>query len=128
MSQFLSVLVLEDLDDLKWRLHEPLVYESDILKCTIIVPTGFITDLASVPRVPIVYELWGSRSHYEAVIHDYLYCKDSIPVVSFDDANSVFKEAMIVRGKSAEIYEPMYAGVCWFGKSHYHKKEVGVNP
>jgi len=36
-------------------------------------PAGFITDLASVPRIPLVYWLVGGRANHAAVIHDYCY-------------------------------------------------------
>jgi hypothetical protein len=124
VSKFLSELCLVDISDKKWRLHEPLAYESDLLKDTVIVPVGFETDLASVPRVPIIYNLWGDRSHYEAVIHDYLYCLDSIPLVTFDRANMVFLEAMEARGKPWYIRRPMYWGVCLGGWPCYHKRMV----
>ena len=124
-SEFITDLVIELLDEDKiWVLHEPLSYWSELLKCQITVPTGFQTDLASVPRVPILYVKWGNRAHREAVIHDYLYRIDSIPVVTFDQANNVFKEAMIARGKPDDIVFGMFKGVCLGGKSSYHKKYV----
>lgn len=124
MAKFLSYLILEDISDKVWELHEPLIYESDILG-RIEVPVGFQTDLASVPKVPLVYEAWGNRSHYESVIHDLLYRIDSVPAATFDQANAVFLEAMIVRNKPWWIRWPMYKGVCWGGQSSYHKRKVG---
>jgi hypothetical protein len=123
MAKFLSYLVLKDVTDDVWELHEPLIYESDILG-RIEVPAGFQTDLASVPRVPIVYEQWGNRSHYESVIHDFLYREDSIPQATFEQANDVFFEAMEARGKSWNIRYPMWWGVCLGGASSYHKRKV----
>jgi hypothetical protein len=124
-SQFITDLVISLVDEDKiWLLHEPLVYDSELLDCTVTVPVGFQTDLASVPRVPVLYVKWGNRAHREAVIHDYLYRIDSIPVVTFDQANNVFKEAMVARGKTKDIYEGMYKGVCLGGKSSYHRKYV----
>jgi len=124
VAKFLSYLVLKDVSDDVWELHEPLIYESDIVG-RVEVPVCFQTDLASVPKVPFIYEAWGNRSHYEAVIHDYLYRIDSVPVVSFAIANEVFYEAMNVRGKSWNIRYPMFWGVCLGGKSSYHKRKVG---
>jgi hypothetical protein len=124
MAKFLSYLVIKDITDDIWELHEPLIYESDILG-RIEVPVGFQTDLASVPKVPLVYEAWGNRSHYEAVIHDWLYRIDSVPQATFDQANDVFLEAMEVRGKPWYIRKPMYWGVCIGGRSSYHKRKVG---
>ena len=60
MSAFLTELQMENAtgkDDGHWRLIAPLVYQSDVAGMIFTVPTGFITDLASVPRVPIAYLL-----------------------------------------------------------------------
>ena len=124
MAKFLTPLIVQDVSDSVWRLHAPLCYQSDILG-EITVPSGFYTDLASVPRLPIVYLQWGDRSHYEAVIHDYLYRRDSVPQATFKAANRVFLEAMVVRGKPWYIRWPMYWGVCLGGRGSYHKKRVG---
>ena len=121
-----------------WIVSSPLKYWSEILKCLIIVPPWFEskepdlsdekacfeTDFASVPRVPIVYEAWGDRAHREAVLHDYLYRTDSIPVVTYSQANSVFLEAMKSTGKPFHIRWPMYLGVLFGGWTAYHKKCV----
>lgn len=100
MSKFLTALEVELInDDTIWRLKYPLVYCSDLLDYTVVVPAGFETDFASVPRVPVAYYLFGDRAHRESVIHDYLFRKDSKPIVSFMTANKVFLEAMELRGK-----------------------------
>ena len=123
MSKFLTTLKVESITDDIWRLIEPLEYDSDILG-KIIVPARFYSDLASVPRIPIVFDLWGKRSHYEAVIHDYLYRIDSVPLATFEQANNVFYEAMRARGKSLEIAWPMFVGVSWGGLALFHKRHV----
>jgi hypothetical protein len=125
-SKFLTELHLSLKSNGIWVLDEPLVYYSDLLKRRVTVPVWFQTDLASVPRVPIVYWWWGGRAHREAIIHDYLYRRDSMPMVSFQVANKVFLEAMKARGKPWYVRHPMYMGVCAGGKSSYHKKMVGA--
>lgn len=90
----------------------------------IIIPKGFQTDLASVPRLPVIYSSWGDRAHREAVLHDYLYRIDSVPVVSRAGADMLFKEAMISRGQPWHIYYPMYIGVRTGGAFSYHKYSV----
>ncbi|MFH2076618.1 MAG: DUF1353 domain-containing protein, partial [Pseudomonadota bacterium] len=67
MSKFLTELDARLVkDDRIWKLDSPLIYESDLLGL-IEVPEGFETDLASVPRVPFVYMLWGGKAHREGV-------------------------------------------------------------
>lgn len=126
MSEFLTELNvrLKNNDEKVWILTVPLVYNSDLMG-KIEVPAGFETDLASIPRLPIIYALWGDRAHREAVIHDYLYRVDSSPIVSFSMANKVFLEAMKIRNKSWFIRWPMFLGVKFGGHSSYHKKKVG---
>ena len=117
-SEFLSNLYAEIVEnsDIIWQLTKPLIYRSELLNRIIVVPKGFQTDLATVPRVPIIYSLWGHRAHREAVVHDYL-CRTGIPFeITVWKANSVFLEAMGSTGKPAYIKYPMYAGVavgCW---------------
>jgi hypothetical protein len=107
-----------------FALVEPLIYESSYLDTIIIVPKGFESDGASVPRIPIVYEMFGNRAHHEAVVHDYLYRIDSNPVAPRGVADLIFIEAMKARGKSCFVRSAMYAGVKAAGWTAYHKRKV----
>lgn len=124
MSRFLSELDCHLKNDKIWVLNKHLFYYSDILKKIIRVPEGFETDLSSVPRVPFVFWFWGERAHREGVLHDYLYRQDSVPLVTQDIADRIFKEAMKSRRKSIFVRWPMYLGVCIGGWCSYHKKKV----
>lgn len=124
-AEFLTRLECYSLgDDSTWTLTTPLIYASEHLNKTITVPACFDTDLASVPRIPIVYMCWGARAHHESVLHDYLYRTDSAPIVSRETADRVFLEAMEVRGKPRRIRWPMYCGVRLGGWTAYHKRTV----
>lgn len=112
-------------DDKVWKLTEMLLYYSKVIDSCIFVPKGFETDLASVPRLPGVYTFWGGRAHREGVLHDFLFRKDSTPLVSFMTANKVFLEAMESRGKRSTVRYPMYWGVCLGAYPCYHKRSVG---
>ena len=123
-----------------WIVCAPLYYYSELLDRLIRVPTWyeiesqpespedkelrFYTDFASVPRVPIFYEMCGNRAHREAVLHDYLYRKNSIPIVTKSQADSIFLEAMKSTGKSWYLRYPMYYGVVIGGSGAYHKRNV----
>jgi hypothetical protein len=130
---------LKEGSDCVWIVVSPLKYLSELLNRLITVPTWyeiqsdssaegdpplFETDFASVPRIPVFYEMWGDRAHREAVLHDYLYRIDSIPVATYSQANSVFLEAMQSTGKPWRIRYPMYWGVVLGGWTAYHKKRV----
>lgn len=117
-TMFKNQLCAQCVSDGVWLLLSPLRYGD------IVIPEGFYTDFASVPRVPFVFEAWGDRAHREATLHDYLYRIDSIPVVSRAEADRIFLEAMLSTGKPTRIAYPMYWGVRLAGWTAYHKKNV----
>lgn len=76
----------------EWRLCGALVYNSD-LAGRIVVPEGFVTDLASIPQIFQALLPQNDRHRLAAVVHDYL-CR----LEGFDRrmADRVFLEAMKV--------------------------------
>lgn len=119
MSRFLNRPQLEaasDFDDGWWVLMAALVYESDDAQRTITVPAGFRTDLASVPRMPVIYWLVGNTSSAAAVVHDYLYTSG---LVSRALADAVLREASMVTGVARWRRWLMWAGVRIGGARHY---------
>lgn len=115
MSHFLTSLQVEEIDDGRWRLLVILAYSSN-LAGLVIVPAGFETDFASVPRLPVAFALFGDVAHEAAVIHDYLY---STGMVSREVADKVLLEAMESTGIAAWRRWPIYWAVRQFGGSHY---------
>lgn len=91
------------------------------------VPEGFITDLASVPRLPGAYVMFGGKARRSAILHDYLYKTQR----GRDFADAVFNQAMRneVNWFTRQF---MYAGVRMFGQAAYDKygapKEVIDQP
>ncbi len=119
MSKFLSRLAMQaasDEDDGKWILTEPLLYSSDIANCTIVVPRGFVTDLASAPRLPVIYFIAGDVAAAAAVTHDFLYSSHQF---SRSVADAIFREAAEVTGVSWFQRWAMWAGVRIGGASRY---------
>ncbi|MES2320170.1 MAG: DUF1353 domain-containing protein [Pseudomonadota bacterium] len=117
MSKFLTKLVIETGDDSgAWIVAQPLIYQSDVAGRVITVPQGFPTDLASTPRIPIIYEVAGGVATMAAVVHDYLYTsgRESRAV-----ADSVLLEAAQATGVPWWRRWTMYAGVRIGGGSHY---------
>lgn len=81
-----------------WRVESKLMYWSPVLAAPsleyqdfLTIPEGFVTDLASAPRVPIAWLLAGGVANGPAVVHDYLY---AMKWPSKALADSVFLEAM----------------------------------
>jgi hypothetical protein len=106
----------DDQDDGKWILTAPLSYQSDVARCTITVPAGFQTDLASVPRLPLVFLLAGDCAREAAVVHDFLY---GTHLVDRATADAVLREASALTGVPAWRRWLMWAGVRIGGGSHW---------
>lgn len=70
---FLSPLWLGKLGPRRWLVGENLVYRSAVLGMQLTIPRGFVTDRASVPRLPMVFFLTGDRADAAATVHDWLY-------------------------------------------------------
>lgn len=72
----------------RWRLITPLVYSRSNGEI-IIVPAGFISDGASVPRVPVAYLFFGGYARKAGILHDYLLTQGTRA-----EADKVFEEAL----------------------------------
>lgn len=121
MSKFLNLLHLvaaSDKDDGRWILTAPLQYQSDLAERTILVPAGFQTDLASVPRLPLIYWLTGDTSSAAAVVHDWLYQSHE---VDRKTADRILEEASAVTGVPWWRRKLMFWGVRIGGSTHWDK-------
>ena len=63
----------EDFPRRPWVVESDCVYQSELITNLIRVPTGYRTDLASVPRVPGIYWRVGNRALLPSIVHDYLF-------------------------------------------------------
>lgn len=106
-GQFLTTLKVERVGE-DWMLLDVLRYRSEVVAHIIEVPKGFLTDFASVPRIPIAYWLTGDTAHAPSVVHDYLY-RNRIGKRSKADA--IFYEAMIADGEARWRAYAMWAAV-----------------
>jgi len=90
-----------------WR---PAQASSPLTEVT--VPTGFVTDFASIPDA--FWSLLRPDGEYAhaAVIHDYLYWKQAR---SREEADSIFKGAMEDLGVGANVVNVLYNAVNVFG-------------
>ena len=114
---FLSLVEVEILDDELFRVVRPVRYQSAALPAIIVVPEGFVTDGSSVPRLPIVYWLYGGRARKAAVIHDFLYQTHICPKAI---ADAVFLEAMrLIPDLPGWARRAMHQGVVLGGQSSY---------
>jgi hypothetical protein len=118
---FLTSLKMESIPpegEATWRLLEHLVYVTkDNLQ--IIVPAGYVHDLASVPR-------WAWRivrpdhptARRPAVVHDYIYT-DLTRYLTKKQADNIFYEALLEEGTSKFLAWIMYKAVSIGGKGNW---------
>src|SRR5262245_22776830 len=72
-------------------LEKPLKYQRPKSTNEIVVPDGFVTDFASIPRAFwTIYPRTG-RYQWAAVVHDYLYWEQTL---SREEADHILLEAM----------------------------------
>jgi hypothetical protein len=124
VSKFLSPLRVEETDEFAglWTLLDDFSYRSDLLGRVVTVPQGFVTDFASVPRLPFAYLFAGGKGDKAAVIHDYLYTMGKEHPGSIDraTADAVLREAMRASGYSAAMAWAFYQAVRSFGGTHWN--------
>lgn len=90
-----------------FELVEPLRFSSEWFSHPIVVPVGFKTDGASVPRLPLAFMLTGATAMKAAVVHDWLLVRQ----ISKDTAAKVFLEAMVAEGVTKWRRTVMYWAV-----------------
>jgi hypothetical protein len=90
-----------------YRLIIPLVYWSDILNDCVVVPIGFMTDFASIPRIGRILITGHGKDRWAAVVHDYLYS------IKHDrkQADDIFLEALEASGVGLIKRRVMYRAV-----------------
>lgn len=114
-----------------WSLLRRFGYYSDLLKANIWVPKGFVTDFASVPRIPLAFLLAGNSAHEAAVIHDWLYQTHKVGKVEISRAmaDDIFKEASLASNIAPWRASLMYWGVRIGGSAPYsHHGQPQVVP
>lgn len=128
MSSFTNVLIVSPLKDGKlWVNRNKFFYDvgHEGSGDTIEVPSGFITDFASIPRVFwVILPKWG-RYGNASVVHDYLYFTKER---SRKEADDIFYEAMIVSKTNKIIAKIMYYAVRLFGSFAYNKNKNMLLP
>lgn len=110
----------------QYILKDFCVYESELFGVSIVVPTGFVTDLASIPRVVWTLIGWTPDGLHRnaAIVHDFIYQRRGrVPAIyisparffSRKECDQVFKEAMLSLGVSKIKANIMYGAVRTFG-------------
>jgi hypothetical protein len=107
-------------DGVNWYLLEPFLYNCDgvpsdnsfIQPKTIMVPAGFVTDFASVPRsLWSLYPPWGSYG-LAAILHDFLYWSQTYPR---SYADNILRQAMNSSHVDSVTTQAIYEAVALAG-------------
>ncbi|UUA73108.1 DUF1353 domain-containing protein [Cellvibrio sp. QJXJ] len=94
----------------KWmRLLKPVTLQGHT------IPAGFVTDLDSIRRIPLVYRVLKGRARVPALLHDYLY------QIGYDrsEADDLFLAEMKRLNVQPFYTFLIYWGVRIFGKYFY---------
>lgn len=120
MSQFTTKLKVEPIGRNKWILQEGFEYHVGHLGSDerIVVPAGFVTDFASVPRIfwPIIDPV--GKHGKAAVVHDYCYATACYKRLRSDE---IFLEGMEVLKVKRWKRKVMYWSVVLFGWGAWNK-------
>lgn len=118
MGKFCSPLIAEKISEHNWKLIAALVYKSDTLDAYIIAPKGFVTNFASVPRLPFMYLLFGGVGDEAATLHDWLYSKECSLSISRAVADKILRGVIIeclVKDGMAKWRAVLKAYAMWLG-------------
>lgn len=105
----------------EWVVLRPLTFRAADGRA-FTVPRGFVTDLASIPRLlrPALDQNGANRR--AAVLHDFLYIAQP---VERDEADELFDEAMALDGVGWLKRTAMYAGVRLGGWLYWNQRADG---
>lgn len=132
-AEFLGPLDLEFIPKGKgdlWIVRLPLKFYSAQRLRTYTVPSGFVTDLASVPRG--LWNIFPKSGKYNRAtgLHDGAYndalidCLGNPLIVPKKDADALFLEAMLADGVSETQAKWMYRAVKLFGRKRRSAAKV----
>lgn len=106
---------VEQVDATRWRLLTPVVYLSHnrgLIRA--VVPAGYVTDFASVPRLLWFFTPPSGEYTLAAIVHDWL-ITDALPAgaVTSPQVDAEFRRAMESLGVRFVRRWLMWAGVRW---------------
>lgn len=114
---FTTALDLRDYLPGEWVLLAPMTWREGDEE--IVVPRGFITDLASIPRALRGVLNVNGRSRKAAVLHDWGYCKQWASRAVID---ALFRRALIAEGMHPLVARSYWLGVRAGGWIHWNAR------
>lgn len=103
-----------------WTVTAPLIWQ-DAVYGRLVVPAGFVTDLASIPRLfrNLPWLDPNGLSRRPAVVHDWLYGSQPGRRYGKKFADSFLRAALIAEGATHGDAMTFYYAVHWFGGSSW---------
>lgn len=102
-----------------YRLTAPLSFYSAESDMIITAPAGFVTDLDSTPRLPLIYFIMNAFGDMPSVTHDYGYSTGILPRAKCD---ALLREACLATGVPAWKATAVYYATRLGGAGHYMSK------
>ena len=125
MSSFTKVLNADYLGSGRWKITEPFEYFTEDGVDVILVPIGFVSDGASIPRIfwTIIGSPWTGKYAKAAVVHDFLYDRQ---LFTRKKSDRIFIEGMKILGVGWFKRKIMWFSVRvgGWGPWRKHKKEL----
>jgi hypothetical protein len=118
MAALVTELDLHPLPNHRWQLESDFKVETETIGL-IVVPTGFVCDLTSIPRF-LWWESLPSDYAEAAVAHDWGY-KGNLPR---DIADKVYREVALAVGMKPWRANIRYLALRWFGGPHYKPNQT----
>lgn len=109
--------------DIRWEKGGQIVTVQNPIYVTeepIIVPVGFRSDGASIPKFLHWFARPFGEALYAAIVHDYCYASHCLPR---DWADSLFLKHLIKTGMNPYKAWVMWAAVRLFGKQAYYRNK-----
>lgn len=129
-----TMLETRELAEKTFELAKPLysniMISGEWYEC--VIPEGFVTDFASVPRIPFAYMLFGGKYNRTGTLHDGLYCdwrhikivhsalRHEVKITK-ELADNILYQSLIDEGASYFTACMMYQGVNVFGGQFYKR-------
>ena len=121
--RFESSLDLRATSPDQWVLLQALRYQP-VEGRPIVVPAGFVTDLASIPRPARALISPNGASRRAAVLHDWLYC---LRAGTRSEADALFLEALEAEGVGWITRRTMWLAVRAGGWVYWNRRVDGLN-
>ncbi len=106
----------------KWQILSPFIinmlFDRGFTDHEIVIPTGFVTDFGSVPRLPLAYLLSGGIADKSCTLHDYLYSEKKFSRAICDE---ILLNALETEKVGWFKRHAMYRAVRIFGAKRYER-------